>query len=253
MSDWLCRAHNADRSFCGIRTNVLVERHRARRDPDFPKLGGVAKWWVAAVLLLVVAGCTRSIDNPQARPASQVGPVSPLQVGDLLSPETFNKDGNLFATVEPERCAGVAREVDPPFIVDHHPVARDGGHWSTDVGGVDAVVEEMVAVMPSDFSARDALTAARGTIDACRNTPVTVTTMYGRTYTFSVAESVQAAPEGAVLWSLRAADWNCDNVFVAAHNAAIEMTSCGGAGGIDTTAAAADALKRIEALVDNKA
>ncbi len=47
-----------------------------------------------------------------------VGPISPLQVGDLLSPEIFNKEGNLFATVEPERCAGVAREVDPPFIVD---------------------------------------------------------------------------------------------------------------------------------------
>lgn len=218
----------------------------------------MAKWLVAgplvaAVLVLAVAGCTRSIDNPRARPAAAVGPISPLQVGDLLSPDIFNKDGNLFATVEPERCAGVAREVDPPFIVDHHPEARDGGHWSTDVGGVEAVVEEMVAVMPSDFSAHDALTAARGTIDACRDTPVTVTTMYGRTYTFRVAVGQQVAPEGAVLWSLRAADWNCDNLFVAAHNAAIETTSCGAAGGIDVAAAAEDALKRIQALVDNKA
>ena len=203
--------------------------------------------------MLAVAGCTRSIDNPQARPASPVGPISPLQVGDLLSPDIFDKDGNLFATVEPERCAGVAREVDPPFVVDHHPEARDGGHWSTDVGGVEAVVEEMVAVMPSDFSAQDALTAAQGTIDACRDTPITVTTMYGRTYTFSLAEPEQAAPEGAVLWSLRAADWNCDNLFVAAYNAAIETTSCGAAGGIDVGTAAEDALKRIEALVDNKA
>ncbi len=213
----------------------------------------MAKWWVAAVLVLAVAGCTRAIDDPQARPAPQVGPISPLQVGDLLSPEIFNKDGNLFATVEPERCAGVAREVDPPFIVDHDPEARDGGHWSTDVGGIEAVVEEMVAVMPSDFSAQDALTAARGTIDACRDTPITVTTMYGRTYTFRLAAAEQAAPEGAVLWSLRAADWNCDNLFVAAHNAAIETTSCGAAGGVDVATAAEDALKRIEALVDNKA
>jgi hypothetical protein len=56
-----------------------------------------------------------------------------------------------------------------------------------------------------------------------------------------------------VLWSLRAADWNCDNLFVAAHNAAIETTSCGAAGGIDIAAAAEDALKRIEALADTKA
>lgn len=225
----------------------------ARQGRRFPKLAAVAKSWVAAVLVLAVAGCTRPIDDPQARPAPQVGPISPLQVGDLLSPEIFNKDGNLFATVEPERCAGVAREVDPPFIVNHDPEARDGGHWSTDVGGIEAVVEEMVAVMPSDFSAQDALTAARGTIDACRDTPITVTTMYGRTYTFRLATAEQAAPEAAVLWSLRAADWNCDNLFVAAHNAAIETTSCGAAGGIDIATAAEDALKRIEALVDNKA
>lgn len=212
----------------------------------------MAKWWVAGVLVLALVGCTRSIDSPQARPAPQVGPISPLQVGDLLSPDTVDKDGNLFATVEPERCAGVAREVDPPFIVDRDPEARDGGHWSSSVGSAEAVVEEMVAVFASDFSAPDALTAARGTVDACSDTPVTVTTMYGRTYTFRV-ESAQAAPEGAVLWSLRAADWNCDNMYVAAHNAAIEMTSCGAAGGIDVAAAAEDALKRIEALADNRA
>lgn len=170
----------------------------------------MAKRALAVVLVLAVAGCTRSVDTPQARPAPQVGPISPLQVGDLLSPEIFNKDGNLFATVEPERCAGVAREVDPPFIVEHAPEARDGGHWSTDVGGIEAVVEEMVAVMPSDFSARDALTAARGTIEACRDTAVTVTTMYGRTYTFRLADAPADPPEGAVLWSLRAAEWNCD-------------------------------------------
>ena len=69
-------------------------------------------------MALVVVGCTRSIEDPQARPAAPVGPVSPLQVGDLLSPDVVTKDGNLFAEVEPARCAGVAREVDPPFIVE---------------------------------------------------------------------------------------------------------------------------------------
>lgn len=218
----------------------------------------MAKWLVAgplvtAVFVLAVAGCTRSIDNPLARPASQAGPISPAQVGDLLSPDVFNKDGNLFATVEPPECTGVAREVDPPFITEHDPAAEDGGHWSSSGGGVDAVVEEMVAVFPTDFSARDALSAARSTIEACLDTPVTVTTMLGRTYTFTVQDAAQSAPDGAVLWSLRAAGWNCDNLFVAAHNAAIEMTSCGDAGGIDTAAAAAAALKRIDALADNRA
>lgn len=208
---------------------------------------------MAGAVVLAVAGCTRAIEDPQGHPAPPVGPISALQVGDLLSPDVVNKDGNLFAEVVPERCAGVAREVDPPFIVDYGPEARDGGHWVSAVGQVEAVIEEMVAVMPSDFSARDALSAARGTIDACRDTPVTVTTMHGRTYTFRVAAATTSGPQNAVLWSLRAADWNCDNVFVAAHNAAIEMTSCGAAGGIDMSAAAEDALARIDALADSRA
>lgn len=207
----------------------------------------------AVALALVVAGCTRSVDDPRPQPAAPIGPVSVLQVGDLLSPDIFNKDGNLFATVEPVDCAGVAREVDAPFITDHDPAAEDGGHWPTTAGGIDVVVEEMVAVYPSDYSAEQALASARSILQACGDTPITVTTMYGRTYTFDVEAAPRAAPAGAVLWSLRAADWNCDNLFVAAHNAAIEMTSCGAAGGIDVAVAAEDALKRIDALADNKA
>jgi hypothetical protein len=213
----------------------------------------VAKWWAVAALALTVVGCTRSVESPRAQPAPAIGPVSVLQVGDLLSPDIFDKDGNLFAAVEPERCAGVAREVDPPFITDYDPAAEDGGHWPTTAGGVDVVVEEMVAVYPSDYSAEEALASARSTLEACGDTPVTVTTMSDRTYTFDVESAAQPAPAGAVLWSLRAADWNCDNLFVAAHNAAIEMTSCGAAGGVDVAAAAEDALRRIEALADNKA
>ncbi len=218
-----------------------------------PKLADVANRLAVTALALLVVGCTRTVDAPRAQPAPPIGPVSVLQVGDLLSPDIFNKDGNLFATVEPERCAGVAREVDPPFLTDHDPEAEDGGHWPTTAGGFEVVVEEMVAVYPSDYSAEEALAAARGVLEDCADTPVTVTTMYGRTYTFAVESAPQPAPAGAVLWSLRAADWNCDNLFVAAHNAAIEMTSCGPAGGIEVAAAAEDALERIEALADNTA
>jgi PknH-like extracellular domain len=213
----------------------------------------VAKWLVAAVIALTLVGCTRAVDNPQAMREPTAGPITVLQVGDLLSPDVYNKDGNLFATVEPEDCSGVAREVDPPFIEAPGPLAVDGGHWSTNTGGVDAVVEEMVAVYPSDFNPGDALESARRTLEACRDTPITVTTMRGRTYTFAVASAADPGPEGAVLWSLRAVDWNCDNLLVAAHNAAIELTSCGAAGGIDVAAAAQDALDRIEELANNTA
>ncbi|WP_304109162.1 sensor domain-containing protein [Mycolicibacterium bacteremicum] len=213
----------------------------------------MTRWWVVPVLVFAIAGCTRPVDNPQARPQAPIGPITPGQVADLLSPDIFDKDGNLFATVEPQRCAGVAREVDPPFISDHDPEAEDGGHWATAVGGVDAVVEEMVAVYPSDFSAAGAVDRARATVEECAGTAVTVTTMLGRTYTFDVQPSAQPGPNGSVLWSLRAPEWNCDNLFVAAHNAAIEITSCGTAGGIDTATAAEEARQRIELLADNTA
>ena len=55
-----------------------------------------------------------------------------------------------------------------------------------------------------------------------------------------------------MLWSLHAGDWNCNNLLVAAHNAAIEITTCGTAGGLDTAALAEDALNRIEALANSR-
>ena len=52
---------------------------------------------------------------------------------------------------------------------------------------------------------------------------------------------------------MRGANWNCDNVFVANHNAAIEITTCGATGGYDVGALADDALKRIDALANTTA
>lgn len=193
------------------------------------------------------------MQDPQATPEPPIGPITPGQVADLLSPDILNKDGNRFATVVPDRCAGTALEVDPPFLVDHGPAAEDGGHWPATAGQFDVVNEEMVAVYPSDFSAAEALESARRTVQSCIGSEVDVTTMQDRTYTFTVATAPQQAPEGAVLWSLRAPDWNCDNMYVAAHNAAIELTSCGYGGGIDVAAAAEAALERIEKLADNTA
>ena len=56
-----------------------------------------------------------------------------------------------------------------------------------------------------------------------------------------------------MVWSLRAVDWNCDNTFVAAHNAAIEITTCGAAAGFDVASLAQQALQRIEALANTTA
>lgn len=199
----------------------------------------------------VVSGCTRTVDDAQPTPAALAAPITVLQVADLLSAKVLQEEGNLFVTAEPERCSGLAQEVDPPFLDAHRPMATDGGHWST--GDGTTFVEEMAAVYRFDFDPASALDTVRETIGNCRDTTLTVTTMLGRTHTFSVSPAAAESPPGIVAWSLRSPEWNCDNTFVAAHNAAIEITACGAAGGFDTAALAKDALKRIDALANTTA
>ncbi|MBV5246197.1 MULTISPECIES: sensor domain-containing protein [Mycolicibacterium] len=198
----------------------------------------------------LLAGCTRLVDDPQARPQALAAPITELQVVDLLSPEVVGEDGNLFVVAEPQRCAGLAREVDPPLIEAGRPVATDGGHWTSEDGRF--YIEEMVAVYLSDFDAEGALRSARATVDECLGSRLSVTTMRDRVYDFEVAPGAEG-PDGSVLWSLRAVDWNCDNLFVAAYNAAVEITTCGAAPGFDVAALAADALERIRRLADTTA
>ncbi|WP_260764926.1 sensor domain-containing protein [Mycobacterium sp. SMC-4] len=206
---------------------------------------------VAVLAVALVAGCTRTVDSPLARPETVAAPISTLQVHDLLSPEVQDGEGNLFVSVDPDRCSGLAREVDPPFLATLRPMASAGGHWTTPDAAV--YVEEMVAVYRYDFDSGAALENVRDTIQACRDTPLSVTTMRGRTYVFRAEPGAAEPPADSVLWSLRAADWNCDNAFVAAHNAAIEITACGAAAGFDAAPLATDARFRIEALANTTA
>ncbi|MFN8225643.1 MAG: sensor domain-containing protein [Mycobacterium sp.] len=202
-----------------------------------------------ALLLLLTTACTRMVDSPRALPQREVAPISTQQVTNLLSSKVTGVEGNQFDEVDPDRCTPVAREVSPPLLTDRHPAAIISGHWQTEDGGV--VVEEIVAVYPSDFDPSAALADAHEAVESCAGTSMTVTTVHGRSYGFD-AEPTPSSPAGAVLWSLRGAAWSCDNAMVAAHNAAIEITTCGAGGGLDTAALATDALARIEALANAK-
>ena len=210
----------------------------------------------AAVLMsaMVLAACTDPGETEVPQPQMPIGPISALQVGDLLSPDAGGKDGNLFVTAEPERCSGVARESEPPFLKASEAVADDGGHWVTAGSGDTKVyVEEMVAVYRADFDPRAALAAARGTVTASRGTTVTVTSARGGTYLFDVVPAAQADPATTVLWSLRSPGWDCDNALVAMQNVAVEITGCGERGGFDIAAAAEEAVERITTLANTNA
>lgn len=207
----------------------------------------------ALALALLLVGCTRVVDTPQPTAEPPVAPITAGQAVDLLSPEVLEDDGNLFVTVKPEECAGVAREVDPPFISELGPAATGGGHWLTEFEGREVYVEEMVGVFPADFDAAAALAKARQSIESCRSETFTVTSMSEREYVFELLPPVESGSPDIVLWSFKGADWACDSAYVAAHNAAIEISTCGPANGYDVGKLANEALKRIEALANTTA
>ena len=212
----------------------------------------MVKRWSALLLGIAVSGCTQVVDTPTPTAAPPIAPITAGQIDDLLSPKVQQVDGNLFATVEPEQCSGVAKEVDPPFIFDHDPAATGGGHWMVD-DGREVYIEEMVGVYRADYDAKTALSQAKSTVQSCGNVPFTVTDMKGRSYDFTLLSPVTSPSPDILLWSFRADDWACDSAFVTAHNAAIEISTCGPFGDYPVVDLAQDALKRIENLANTTA
>jgi hypothetical protein len=205
---------------------------------------------IALLLGFVLAGCTQEVETPQPRAEQPVAPITALQVGDLLSSNVQDRDGNLFITVEPQECSDHALEVDPPLIFDLKPAATDGGHWVSDDG---VVIDETAGVYHANFDSKRALAETERTIESCRDVPFTITDMRGREYHFRLLPQVNSGSPDIVLWSFRAPDWACDNAFVAAHNAAVRISTCGPVNGYDVLALAQDALKRIEKLANTTA
>jgi nitrous oxide reductase accessory protein NosL len=205
---------------------------------------------LALLLSLLLAGCTRDAETPQPRAEQPVAPITALQVNDLLSAKVRDRDGNLFVSVKPDECRPHALEVDPPLIFDLHPVATDGGHWVTDDG---VVIDETAGVYHANFDSKHALAETQRTIDSCRNIPFTITDMRDREYHFMLLPQTNSDSPDIVLWSFRAPDWACDNAFIAAHNAAIRISTCATVNGYDVLSLARDALKRIEKLANTTA
>lgn len=204
------------------------------------------------VVAVVLAGCTRVVDGPPPQSVTPVAPITAGQISDLLSEHVKGEDGNLFVSVEPEECAGLAREVDPPFIVDNSPAATDGGHWVAE-DGREVFIEEMIGVYRADFNADDAIERVKKTIADCEGTQFQVTSMKGREYWFELLPAKDSGSPNIVLWSYKGDDWACDTAFIAAHNAAIEISTCSPRNGYDVLTLAEEALKRIDRLANTTA
>lgn len=206
------------------------------------------------MLVLLLTGCTQVIHDARPHAASPAAPITQGQVSDLLSDEAEPGDeDNLFVTVKPERCAGLIQEVDPPFLFDTTPAAHDGGGWLYEDANGYFSTWEMVAVYPADYDPTAALDAARRTIESCQNDTLWANPMNDAEQSFHVVPRPQPEAPEIVLWSI-AGSWACDNALIAAHNAAVEITTCGETNGNDDVLSLAqDALERIEALADMRA
>jgi len=211
----------------------------------------VTKLGIALLLCLALAGCTRVIDTPLPKAQPPAAPITVGQVSDLLSEQAQpDDDPNLFVTVEPEECAGLVREVDPPFLFDTTPAAHDGGQHFAEDGELSVSVVEMVAVYPASFDPKAAVDEAKRTIESCRNDTMFVTAMEGQELYFRLLPPSDSGSPDMVLWSVESGGWACDNAYVAAHNAAIELTTCGEVNGYDVRSLAEAALERIEKLAN---
>lgn len=208
-----------------------------------------------ALALLLLTGCTRVVDDARPQRERSVAPIAAGQVEDLLSEKAQSDAGSsLFATVEPDACAGLIREVHAPFVFDPAPVAHTSGVWYDDEAVFPANVVEIIGVYHSDYDSTAALDEVGRTVELCRDDVVKATTSGGDGDDFRVAPGPDSGSSQIVLWSLTdAGEWACDNAFVAAHNAAIEFTACADSNGYDVLALARDALKRIEALANKTA
>lgn len=216
------------------------------------------------LVVLVLAGCTRVVDDARPQAASPAAPITEGQVSDLLSgkvheenqkrkDENVVEDDNLFVTVEPEECAGLIQEVDPPFLFDTTPAAHDGGGWFYEDANGYFSTWEMVAVYPADYDPTAALDAARRTIESCQNDTLWANPMNDAEQSFHILPRPQPEAPEIVVWSM-AGSWACDNALIAAHNAAVEITTCGESNGNDDVLSLAQkALERIEALADMRA
>jgi hypothetical protein len=107
----------------------------------------------------------------------------------------------------------------------------------------------MAAVYRADFDTAAAVDTVRRAIDSCRDDTLAVTTMEGKTIDFRLLPPRDSGSPQIVLWSITGG-WSCDNAFVAAHNAAIELTACAQKNGFDVLSVAREALQRINTLAD---
>ena len=202
---------------------------------------------------LSLAGCSSHATKKKTDDSDRgIGPIVADLSPELLSPQSDKKHKNpeevAFVSVDPANCAGVAQEVDPPFLM-HDPVTLNNGSWAQDSGRM-SMIEEIVGVYHSDFEPEQAIASATKAVESCQGTAFTIHTRISNAGTYRLLPHKDSGSPNILLWSFASTsrDWACDNALVAAYNAAVEITTCSYTNGTDVLSLAKGALDRINKL-----
>ncbi|MGK2879943.1 MAG: hypothetical protein ACSLE6_03815 [Mycobacterium sp.] len=74
--------------------------------------------------------------------------------------------------------------------------------------------------------------------------------MDGSSYSFELRQVFDSGSPDILVWAFTSPDWACDFAYVAARNAAVEISACSYVNGYDILTLAQDARDRIEALAN---
>lgn len=187
---------------------------------------------VVSALLAFLPSCGRTEgpgpNNPQS--TVRVAPIAADAIGRLFEPGHFDASGlaeNMYSSASPPECRGLVLEVDSPLLMRGQaatasaiaPKAGDAEH---------SQIVQIAAVYPESFSATDLIAEAAKTRERCQSVAITGSTQGGGNSTFQLVGQPDSGSPNILLWNLSAIGkaWFCNNALIAAHNAAVEITSC---------------------------
>ena len=185
-----------------------------------------------SALLAALASCGHPADAGQSSSQStaRVAPIAADSIGRLFEPGHFDASGlseNMYSSASPPECRGLVLEVDSPLLMRNQ--AATASAIAPKPGDTEhSQIVEIAAVYPESFSATDLIAEAAKTRDRCQGTAITGSTQGGGNSTFQLIGQPDSGSPNILLWTLSAVgkSWFCNNALVAAHNAAVEITSC---------------------------
>ncbi|WP_148223315.1 sensor domain-containing protein [Segniliparus rotundus] len=233
------------------RADTLAKPLEQARLPSFPLLK-ITRALGVAVTITALASCgdPKEPGARRAQSSQRVAPIAAEAIQSLFEPGHFNASGNIesmYSSASPPECRALVLEVDSPLLM-RGQVASASAIAPKPGDKEHAQIVEIAAVYREGFSATDVIAEAAAMREHCEGTPITGSTQGGGNSTFQLIGQPSSGSPNILLWTLSALGkaWFCNNALIAAHNAAVEITSCYPSPAPKMRELAQSALSRIE-------